>query len=440
MANRFFSAMKGYLDKIKVYLNRLNFYVFPENYNFCFPLMNYENYCKLRLTALYHEYNIVIKIDRKEEQNSATKDIMFQGYRELADNIIFKYYYNDKLISKPILMQDIIKLEQCITRLLPDAEMSLRGVIIEYRFHELVGDQLFNQIKSKFTSNNLVTTEEKLSRRTELDYMLQVIGNSYTSAENRDQFRYRILLYSFYTLSLTYAALITLLSLFSFYYNLKLQMADYMTILAVPFMGSLGAFISIQYSKEQLPAKNDVMLTALELNSGLLGLCFRIWSGGIFAILINLLFVANFMNDLFVNPSELNIVIPSTNNKSELIGLENTFIFISGLRGLNSIVIAKILCWSLIAGFAERLLPNRLESIVKRLDSTNNNPAATAPIAAAAAPGNPPKPVGSEVHTKLDIANTPNSSNGSGMNQSNGGIANTPTNGNITVLTSLKSS
>jgi hypothetical protein len=321
-----------------------------------------------------------------DEKTIPVVDKMLAGYRNTAKRIVLKYVENIEDVEKTLTVpkvkldpkciptiQEVVMLEKCIIRFLPPVEMYMRGITIEHKYSEFVGDTLFGKIKAGFKSAGDNTDESIIARRTEIDFMLQSICDSYTSAMHRDQYRFRIWAISLATLISLYGVIVSLLFLWwGFVFWTRPGMPgfwQYIGWLLIPFMGSLGAFISVQYRNEKLPIRGDVMRTALELNSGLLGVCFRICIGAVFAILLNLFFVANFMND--VNP-----VTPTVDGPKGG-GLTNAFQFMFGMQLLSSVSVAKILCWSLVAGFAEQLIPDQLSRITKKLESEDVRTAGT---------------------------------------------------------------
>jgi hypothetical protein len=126
-------------------------------------------------------------------------------------------------------------------------------------------------------------------------------------------------------------------------------------------MGSIGAFISVTQRAQSLSSDGDSVQNAMKLNCGLFAITFGIIISGVFAVIINLFFLAGYIKG-GVFPFE-NDSVPN--------GLTGAFIFLMNLHSLQGTVIAKILIWSIVAGFSERLIPDNLSKLQETLTSAD---------------------------------------------------------------------
>ncbi len=124
------------------------------------------------------------------------------------------------------------------------------------------------------------------------------------------------------------------------------------TLALVPIFGSLGAMISLQQRLESMPNKGDALRYCIALDSGHTTLWTTSIAGSVFAVIINLVFLAGMIEgDLFPSFDHLHGV-----NQN-----------IPGVKPLSDI--ALMLIWSFISGFAERLVPDTITKLTQILRS-----------------------------------------------------------------------
>jgi hypothetical protein len=140
------------------------------------------------------------------------------------------------------------------------------------------------------------------------------------------------------------------------------------SMLLVPLFGSAGAFLSIKQRVEALPYGNDSYRNIILLNASMVGLIFGLVRGAAFAILLNILMISGLVDgELFPKYDFIEL--------KEKTGLSHTFGFLVNLNQLPTDEISKILIWSLLAGFSERLVPDALKRLSDPKSNIYSNPA-----------------------------------------------------------------
>jgi hypothetical protein len=232
---------------------------------------------------------------------------------------------------------------------------------VEGNYRNIVGQKVFDEVKQTFSTTKIESPESVVDRRTELCFMLDHIQDIYTNAPVRDGARSSLLRFSLFTVVSVYVGLFLILILINQILPLmKISPWPY-SALVVPLMGSIGAFISVTQRAQSLSSDGDSVQNAMKLNCGLFAITFGIIISGVFAVIINLFFLAGYIKG-GVFPFE-NDSVPN--------GLTGAFIFLMNLHSLQGTVIAKILIWSIVAGFSERLIPDNLSKLQETLTSAD---------------------------------------------------------------------
>ncbi|HEY0061485.1 MAG TPA: hypothetical protein VGC21_05155 [Telluria sp.] len=145
------------------------------------------------------------------------------------------------------------------------------------------------------------------------------------------------------------------------------------TIFLTAYMGVLGAVISIS---RRTRAFNDIaasdadpVVRLMAIKTGITGIQLSIVAGGVFAIVLYLVFVSKIAGSIFIGD-----IMPKFGH--EQVTDPNSQVWLRGLAPTLSIDLAKLLLWSFIAGFAEKLVPDVLDRFAKisSRESGSSNP------------------------------------------------------------------
>jgi hypothetical protein len=127
--------------------------------------------------------------------------------------------------------------------------------------------------------------------------------------------------------------------------------------LLVLYAGYVGGFVSV-YQRLQSAEDSDLLLKSLQGWSGTMTLLLVPLRGGIFAILLYLFFIGNFVTSIVFPQMHLPDASCTDQN---LVGrlLDCTY-------PMNVTEFAKLLVWAFLAGFAERVVPDSLQQLIGR--------------------------------------------------------------------------
>ncbi len=323
-------------------------------------LVDYDRWVSNKFKTLMNEIDL-LNLSEKEAEK-ADIDVLRPFYYQKLNEI--KAEFLDKKtgeFKKQPKVRDLLLLEKCVIRFLPPVELSLKSILVEGNYRNIVGQKVFDEVKQTFSTTKIESPESVVDRRTELCFMLDHIQDIYTNAPVRDGAQSSLLRFSLFTVVSVYVGLFLILILINQILPLmKISPWPY-SALVVPLMGSIGAFISVTQRAQSLSSDGDSVQNAMKLNCGLFAITFGIIISGVFAVIINLFFLAGYIKG-GVFPFE-NDSVPN--------GLTGAFIFLLNLHSLQGTVIAKILIWSIVAGFSERLIPDNLSKLQETLTSAD---------------------------------------------------------------------
>ena len=127
-------------------------------------------------------------------------------------------------------------------------------------------------------------------------------------------------------------------------------------IVLVTLMGALGGFLSVQQRIAKIPTEQDPILTMFQLQAGRFAVRLAPLTGAICALVLFLIFQAALLNGgLFPDMTRIRFWLGTAQPPAGG--------FINQPAGMEY---AKLLVWCFIAGFAERLVPDTLDSLVSK--------------------------------------------------------------------------
>jgi hypothetical protein len=242
--------------------------------------------------------------------------------------------------------------------------LKLRALYIQQRYKSLISEAAFDKLQSQMNFQSISDKTNCNLLRDELDFMLHDLTRGYIFAPLPYGARQNIWLYAFWFGSLVYASFFVMILFYNLFNTEKLPAS----MLLVPLFGSAGAFLSIKQRVEALPYGNDSYRNIILLNASMVGLIFGLVRGAAFAILLNILMISGLVDgELFPKYDFIEL--------KEKTGLSHTFGFLVNLNQLPTDEISKILIWSLLAGFSERLVPDALKRLSDPKSNIYSNPA-----------------------------------------------------------------
>ena len=177
-----------------------------------------------------------------------------------------------------------------------------------------------------------------------------------------------------WTVSFLLVALVVLLTQYLFHRQL-LPLQEPLPALPwyVMLAGSIGGFVSVHRRIQAVSTLEHSLDGVIELEHGRITVMLAPLLGAIFALIGALFFISGYMEgDLFPR-----FITPTPPDPTA--GPGQTFwTFITGTRPVGGDDVAKLLIWSFLAGFAERLIPDALDRLVGRAQAAQEHPAAPA--------------------------------------------------------------
>lgn len=186
-------------------------------------------------------------------------------------------------------------------------------------------------------------------------------------------------------------------SLLRYYWNYELRIDSFvLTIAAIVFFGILGGCVSMLQRIQSVPTEGDALFNLAAISNGWRGLSLSPLYGGIFAILLFIMFSAGILqgtvfpkiataagSEILVNvqttassqpasganPQALPEASPSpttTPSDTQKTGILQLKDFLTKTGPQDGVSFALLIIWSFIAGFAERFVPDTLNRLVAK--------------------------------------------------------------------------
>ncbi|HET8924274.1 MAG TPA: hypothetical protein VFN26_14890 [Candidatus Acidoferrum sp.] len=198
--------------------------------------------------------------------------------------------------------------------------------------------------------------------RADLDRVLDSLHWSYALIPIRERLRTSIVRTVGLVLLLSMVLTSGLVYLFSFYHQTLFSW-----ILLVMLAGAIGGFMSLQQRVQNIPTVGDPLVSIFEIENGRFSIYLAPVSGAIFAAVLLALFMGGLISGQ---------LFPTFSGGGLKFYLEK-FQWVGDGGYLDSIGYAKLLVWSFIAGFAERFVPDTLDRLIAKAQSTDSSKAPT---------------------------------------------------------------
>jgi hypothetical protein len=158
---------------------------------------------------------------------------------------------------------------------------------------------------------------------------------------------------------------------------IKFEMNFAALLLTVVYSGVIGGFISSQRRMQMIPSDGDPLSSIYALENGRNFYWFAPLTGAVFAVILMLMFASGIVQGS-IFPRFPPTVETSAANKSGEISSSTTTTkgapTFEGVMPIGAASYALLFLWSFIAGFAERFVPDALDRLISRAESTINPP------------------------------------------------------------------
>ncbi|MBI3528388.1 MAG: hypothetical protein HY067_10510 [Betaproteobacteria bacterium] len=247
--------------------------------------------------------------------------------------------------------KDIYVLELAVVRLQPIEKLRRRAWILRAKFKSTVGAEVYAAYEASKPPDPAIASPADL--RADLEKILEEFHWLYTSGRARDERLKDLKLW------------LTLLMFvpFAFLLLTTFQFEKISTLGIIVFTGMAGSLMSIVRRLQDVVAKplstSDPVLVQSGLDTGFVGIVLALLSGAVFATLLYMLFIAG-MSDIAGK------LVPEIAVDGDITKCGTTFsTFVTCTGPKSGIDFAKLVVWSFLAGFAERLVPDVLDRITQ---------------------------------------------------------------------------
>ena len=266
-----------------------------------------------------------------------------------ADAVIEK----SRLHPDDIKWGDIFLLENVILHLQPPEILERNAWIVRERFREVASSTIYEKyVQSGFPKD--ADTPEKLALlRADMSRIQDVLHWHYALIPIREHIRK----------SLTSDCILMVLvyTVIGGFALIRLQRHDHSflaMVLCVVYFGIIGGFVSSQRRMQSIPTDTDPLVSIFGLDNARYYLWLSPLLGGIFAVILTLMFVAGVLQGTIFHDFHV---------PSRIVGrsLFSIFAYQALPNGTESW--AKLFVWAFLAGFAERLVPDSLDRLSAKL-------------------------------------------------------------------------
>lgn len=245
-------------------------------------------------------------------------------------------------------------------------------VSLRIKFQALSDIAEYNEYMALRAVDLKKTTEEDdatmVKLRADLRYLIDEFYLRYAYTSAREELRTSLLRWGAY-LTLFFFIIAGAFAFSQFYFTedknhwYSTTIFPFVTIIAVVFTGTMGAFVSMQQRLQKTPHHGDPIHNLALLTHGFLSIFLAPLSGAIFAAILYLFFAGQVLDGtIFPEMTEG----PAVSQKVGGDGYMTLKNFILSAHPATTKDYALLLIWSFVAGFAERFVPDTLMRIVSQ--------------------------------------------------------------------------
>lgn len=318
--------------------------------------------------------NIPIAKDYLDLLNADSASLLESDEQSRAHPELFERWKTVRDQIKAGLEQDgdislvcVFELEALQIRLLPDSRILSKAWIVRATYLSIVSKELMQkyvETNPPDLRNKTPTPEEMKRIRADVEDLVSGLQWWYVSAFRKDSslrsLKSVLLLAALIGLGLCIGATMLLAWQAGDFGRFLRVMSPIETIFYVLYAGFLGAVTStirrIQPVAEESIAVSDPLIKTIAIEQGHLGVYLSITLGAIFALVLYLALGSGV--NLALGPSAPRFAAGTPGSPCTNCAI---FCFFTGLLPASSTEFAKLLVWSFVAGFSERLVPDMLD-------------------------------------------------------------------------------
>ena len=255
--------------------------------------------------------------------------------------------------------KDIYVLEIAVVRLQSLEKLRRRAWAIRTKYKQAVAPEVYAAYENSKPPEP--ATAQLADLRADIEKILEEFHWLYTTGRARDE-RFRRTKELLVEIGALLAAIVVGLSF----------LGNFSVLGVIAISGMAGALMSIIRRLQDVGLKSlstsDPIMDLSGLDAGFIGIAIALFSGAIFAVLLYMLFIAGMSNIA----GELVPKIVANGTRPGCAGLSFTD-FASCTGPASGIDFAKLVIWSFIAGFAERLVPDVLDRIAQKASKSSGD-------------------------------------------------------------------
>jgi len=306
------------------------------------------SYVKLPKYALVYFDELIGEFESIQDRTSPDTEAASPDSQAVTQirHLRHRYEQNPKLMT----WGDLCALDRLLLRLRNTDELRERIVVLQSRYLDIaVPSEYSKYLKSKESELAKAQKEELLGR---IDVLVAELYRHYMVAACREKLRHKAVEHLNWAIVAAFAIFLIALGVYAYFYAVRATELNRLpTMAAILFAGSLGGFVSAQQRVRKMPRRGGSIMDLIALSPSGPPHSVAPAVGAVFALILYMLFVSQIITGT---------LFPAITTVSTL----STFVqFISNTGPTAGVDWAKLLVWSFIAGFAERLVPDTLHTL-----------------------------------------------------------------------------
>jgi hypothetical protein len=310
-----------------------------------------------------------------------------------AEDLVSKLDQEFKDDPDKVTMNDALFYERLVARFLPPAALRRKVMNLRWRYRQMVSPETYQAYIDSGPPNPLEAKDEEI--QADIDDLLGRMQLVYVITPFREAMRTRI---SLRVIGIILIAALLMIALVRFRYGESLKSGEapgpeasavgrmvVPPILVALLAGAIGGLASVQQRIQSAPGEGDAIRSVLSLYDGMFSIYLSPVVGAVSAGLLFLLLVANYLSGDLLPKME------TPRDGDAALDLRTFFLKSGPIGGLGY---AKLIIWSFLAGFTERLVPDALTRIVTSVQAQANSPPRPVAQAPTTAPRPQPGPAG----------------------------------------------
>lgn len=281
-------------------------------------------------------------------------------------------------------MTDAIFFERLAVRLLPDAALRRKVMNTRQRFRQMVSGETYQTYVDGGPPNPIDARIDDV--QADLDDLLGRMEMAYVISPFREEMRTQISIRVG-----SFLAAMILLAILSIWVSYASQKASSATTIIPPIViaslvGAIGGLFSVQQRIQTTPSEGDAIGNVMSLHNGMFSVYLAPVIGSLSACLFFLMILAGYIQGNLLPDYQ------AWSSPGRTTDLKNFFLLSGPTDGVGY---AKMILWSFLAGFAERLVPDVLSRIVSTVqvrDGSAPRPVVQPPSTTPTPPPGPPVP------------------------------------------------